>query len=86
MYASELKTGQTVSSGLTGYSNNPSDCDFNIENVKAGFGVEQTSGQPIASLNFWSVPATIAPEAYIHIHIAQGESQDYTIRYRFYAK
>jgi hypothetical protein len=75
-----------VSSLLTGYSTNVSDYDIVVKNLKTGAGVEQTSDQPIAALNFWSVATTIAPEAYIHIHIAPGASQDWTIRYRFFDK
>jgi len=85
-YQSELPSRGSVSSLLTGYSNKPSDYDFIVKNIKTGVGVEQTSDSPIASLNFWSVNATIAPEAYIHLHIAPGASQDYTIRYRFFDK
>lgn len=84
IYQNELQERQPVSSLLTGYSSDPSDYDFTVENLKTGVGVEQTSDSPIASLNFWSVQATIAPEAYIHLHIVPGETRDWTIRYRFF--
>jgi hypothetical protein len=86
VYASELQDKQTVSSQLTGYSNASSDYDFKVENTKAGMGVEQTGDLPISNLVFWSVRSTVAPEAYVHLHIAPGETQEWTIRYRFFAK
>ena len=86
VYHSELQERQTVQTGITGYSSSPSDYDFIVKNAKTGVGVEQTSDSPIASINFWSVPTVIAPEAYIHIHIVPGASQDWTIRYRFFDK
>ncbi len=86
IYHTELQERQTVQSGITGFSAKPSDYDFIVKNGKTGVGVEQTSDSPLASINFWSVPTVIAPEAYIHIHIAPGASQDWTIRYRFFDK
>jgi hypothetical protein len=86
VYASELQERQTVSSPLTGYSNSSSDYQFTLENVKSGAGVEQTGDSPITNLVFWSIRATIAPEAYIHLHIPPGETQAWTIRYRFLSK
>lgn len=85
-YQSELKERQSVSSFITGYGTDPKDYDITVKNAKSGVGVEQTSDSPIARLNFWSVPATIAPEAYIHVHIEPGATQDWTIQYRFFDK
>jgi hypothetical protein len=86
VYQSELQERQSVQSQITGYSDNVADYDFTVKNVKTGVGVEQTSDSPIANMVFWSVPATIAPEAYIHLHIPPGGAQDWTIRYRFFDK
>jgi hypothetical protein len=85
-YQNELQDRGAVSSPITGYSSKASDYDFIVKNTKTGVGVEQTSDSAIASINFWSVRATIAPEAYIHIHIPPGATQDWTIRYRFFDK
>ena len=85
-YSSELQDRQSVSSNLSGFSDKLSDYDFVVENVKTGVGVEQTADSPIVNLVFWSVRATIAPEAYIHLNIPPGGSQDWTIQYRFFVK
>ena len=86
VYGRELLTGETASSTLIGYSNQPSDYDFFVENRKTGAGVEQSGDLPISRLYFWSIRTTICPEAYVHLKIAPGQSARWTIRYRFYAK
>jgi hypothetical protein len=86
VYQRELATGESASSGLTGYSQNVSDYDLFVENSKTGVGVEQSSDTPIARMNFWSIRTTICPEAYVHLKIAPGETAHWTIRYRFYAR
>ncbi|HEX3940115.1 MAG TPA: hypothetical protein VHX11_01370 [Acidobacteriaceae bacterium] len=75
-----------VSSYLTGFSDNPSDYDFTVENQNTGVGVEQTADVPISQLNFWSISTTICPEAYVHLNVAPGETTHWNIRYRFFAK
>jgi hypothetical protein len=86
VYGQELQARQSATSYLTGYSSNPSDYDFIVENTNTGVGVEQTSDSPLALLNFWSIRTTICPEGYIHLNIPPGQTAHWTIRYRFYAK
>jgi hypothetical protein len=86
LYGRELETGETVSSTITGYSGQVSDYDFFVENQNSGAGVEQSGDLPLAKLYFWSIRTTICPEAYVRLKIAPGESQQWTIRYRFYEK
>jgi hypothetical protein len=78
--------GQAAASFLTGYSNSSADYDFTVENRDTGVGVEQTSGSPIAQLNFWSIHTTICPEAYIHVNAQPGQTANWDIHYRFFAK
>jgi hypothetical protein len=86
VYHQELQPKESVTSFLTGFSNGPSDYDFTLEDRKTGVGVEQTGDSPMSNFNFWSVRSTIAPEAYVHLHILPGQTQSYTIRYRFFTK
>jgi hypothetical protein len=86
VYERELQTGETAQSVLTGYSGQPSDYDFFVENRKTGAGVEQSGDLPISHFNFWSIRTTICPEAYVHLRIVPGQSAHWTIRYRFYEK
>ena len=81
-----LQPHQSIESYLTGFSHSVSDYNFTVENRKTGVGVEQSGDSPISMFNFWSIRATIAPEAYVHLHILPGHSQDWTIRYRFFVK
>jgi hypothetical protein len=82
----ELQSGEQVTSFLTGFSGNVSDYGFTVENRDTGAGVKQWGDSPISNFNFWSVRTTIAPEAYVHLHILPGQTQDWTIRYLFLAK
>ncbi len=86
VYSRELRTGESASSFLTGYSNSPSDYKIVVVNHNTGAGVEQSGDQPIAQLNFWSIRTTVCPEAYVHLVIPPGQTAHWTIRYRFYAK
>jgi len=81
----ELNTGESVFTGLTGFSQNVSDYDFIVENSATGAGVEQTADAPIARMFFWSIRTTVCPEAYIHLVVAPGQTAHWTIRYRFFA-
>ncbi len=88
VYLEELTSGpgQSVGSYLTGFSSNPADYDFTVENRTTGVGVEQTSDSPISKLYIWSIRTTICPEGYIHVTVQPGETKSWTIRYRFFAK
>jgi hypothetical protein len=88
VYLQELQTGrgQSATSYLTGYSSNPSDYDFTVQNQKTGVGVEQTSSSPISQINFWSIRTTICPEAYIHVEAEPHQTASWDIHYRFFAK
>jgi hypothetical protein len=57
-----------------------------VENRNTGVGVEQTGDIPISSMYFWSIRTTICPEAYVHLKILPGQTEHWTIQYRFYAK
>lgn len=86
VYHEELQPRQSVTSFLTGFSNRASDYDFTVEDRNTGVGVEQSGDSPMSNFNFWSVRTTVAPEAYVHLHILPGQAQDWNIRYRFFAK
>ena len=86
VYRTELQPRQSVQSLLTGYSSSPADYDIIVEDTRTGVGVEQTGDHPIARFNFWSPRTTICPEAYYHLVIAPGQTAQWDIRYRFYAK
>jgi hypothetical protein len=86
VYTHELETGASADGAISGYSDQPSDFDFVVENTKTGVGVEETGSLPLARIFFWSIRTTICPEAYVHIKVAPGQTARWTIRYRFFAK
>lgn len=86
VYQQELRKGQTVGSFLTGYSNSASDYNFTLENRNTGVGVEQSGDAPLSNFHLWSIRTTIAPEAYVHLHILPGQTGHWDIHYRFFAK
>jgi len=74
-----------VSGYLTGYSDQPSDYDFTVEDTSTGVAVRQTSDSPLSRVYFWSTRTTICPEGYIHLNIPPGKTITWTIRYQFTA-
>ena len=84
-FLKEYEKGQTAQSVLTGYDPmKAADYDMRVENLKSGAGVRQTSDHPIARINFWSIPATVCPEAYIDLKIEPGQETGWRINYEFY--
>lgn len=86
VYLKELQPHQTVAGYLTGYSDKVSDYDITVEDRTAGFGVQQTSDSPISKLYIWSIHSTISPEAYIHLNVEPGKTQNWKIQYRFFVR
>ncbi len=83
-YLQELQERQTAQSELTGFGASPADYDIRVENSKTGAGVRQTSDRPIARINFWSIRATVCPEAYINLRVEPGKETSWRIDYEFY--
>jgi hypothetical protein len=69
---------------VTGFSDKVSDYDLTVEDTTTGIGVEQTADSPMIKSYLWATPTTICPEAYIGIRIAPGQTQSWTIHYRFF--
>lgn len=85
VYKQLLQPHQTVDSYFAGYSTFARDYDITVANTTSGLSVRQTADRPISRLYLWSIPTTIAPEAYIHLDIAPNATDHWTIRYTFHA-
>jgi hypothetical protein len=72
------------SGDITGFSGKVSDFDFTFEDTQHDLGVEETSDSPIAKFFFWSTPKTVCPEGFIAIHVMPGQTQKWTLHYRFF--
>ena len=83
-FVTPLQPRNGVGAYITGYSDRVADYDFVFENKASGIGVEQTSDSPLATVYLWATPKTVCPEAYIAIHAPPGQSQQWTIHYRFF--
>ena len=85
VYRQPLVAHQTVSTYLGGYGASAGDYDITFLDKTSGLSVRQTGDHPISKLYLWSIPTTVAPEAYIHLKIAPGQTEHWTIRYTFEA-
>jgi hypothetical protein len=70
---------------LLGFSDKVKDFDFTVQNTKTGVGVEETSDTPLARLYFWAQNTVVCPEGYIHVSVAPGKTQSWTLHYRLFA-
>ena len=85
VYKQALAPHQTAASYLAGYGPSAKDYDITFADTTSGLSVRQTGNHPISRLYLWSIPTTVAPEAYIHLDIAPGATEHWTIRYTFQA-
>ncbi len=85
VYKQSLASHQTVASYLAGYGKSAKDYDITFSDTNPGLSVRQTSDRPISRLYLWSIPTTVAPEAYIHLDVDPGATERWTIRYTFQA-
>lgn len=76
---------QQASTLVEGFSSDPKDFDFRIENRKTGAGIRVTGDQPLARLNFWSVRTTVCPEAYVDVKAEPGKDTSWRLTYDFYS-
>jgi hypothetical protein len=83
-YSRELDKGQTASTDIEGFAQDPKDYDIRVENKRKGTGVRITSDQPLAKLHFWSIRTVACPEAYVHVRVEPGQESHWTVRYNFY--
>ncbi len=69
---------------ITGFSDAVSQFDFKVVDTVDGVGVEETADAPLVRIYLWATPATVCPEGYVGVHVAPGESQRWTLRYKFF--
>lgn len=85
-YQTELKPGQSVFTEIQGFGPSANDYSFRVENAKSGAGVRITGDQPLSKVVFWSIRSVMAPEPYVTMSIAPGETYRWKIRYEFYER
>jgi hypothetical protein len=75
---------QTASTPLEGFSADVKDFDIAIENHKTGAAVRITADRPLWRVNFWSIPKTVCPEAYVEVKADPGKETSWRLTYDFY--
>lgn len=84
VYLRELQKGQSVLVSLEGFDGSERDHDIVVENHRTGAGVRIQGDQPLSSLVFWSIRATLCPEPYVAIGVEPGGEKKWKTRYTFY--
>ena len=69
---------------LSGFSDKVSDFDITVQNTKTGVGVEETADTPLSRLYFWAQSKVVCPEGYIHVSVAPGKTQSWTLHFRLF--
>jgi hypothetical protein len=77
--------GNQAQGYMTGYTGAPGEYRISLEDTNIHVGIEQTSTSPLSKFYFWSTNMTICPEAYIHINVAPGKTQEWEIHYKLKA-
>jgi hypothetical protein len=85
VYQKALPAHGSAATYITGFDPHASGYRIRVQDTVSLTGVEQTADRPIAKFYLWSIRTTVAPEAYIHLDIAPGKSESWTIRYKFFA-
>ena len=66
-----------------GFSTDPKDYDFRIENRKLGFGVRATADRPLASAAMWVIRTVVSLEPFIDMTIEPGSEFTWKITYDY---
>lgn len=77
------RRGYSAQGYLTGFTGQPGEYSFHVEDRNTHLGILQQSDSPLSTVYFWSTPKTICPEAYIPIDVAPGQTRNWTISYTF---
>lgn len=75
---------ESVYAVLHGYGNTPADYDIRLENRITGAAVRIRADRPLSKLVYWGSVKILAPEPYIHVRVAPGETFTWTLYYDFY--
>jgi hypothetical protein len=84
VYRRLLEGRDTVATELSGFGNTAQDYRIQIENHKAGAGMQVRGDRPLARLYLWSIRSVLAIEPYIDMTIEPGQSFDWQYEYEYY--
>ena len=84
VYLKTLEDKDTMSTSVQGFSDNPKDFDFRVENSKVGAGYRVTSDRPLSSLSLWSIKTNVSVEPFIALKIESGAEFAWKLIYDYY--
>lgn len=84
VYSKVLSGSECYQTSFTGFSADPKDNQIRVENTKTGAGVLITGDRPLSRFGYWSIRTVVAPEPYIDLNIAPGQSFSWSYTYDFY--
>jgi len=84
VYLKTLEGSESVSVNAEGFSSDPKDHEFRIENKKAGVGMRITGDRPLVRAGLWSIRTILAMEPFVAISIAPGSEFTWKNMYEYY--
>ena len=85
VYKKTLTGRDVVSAPIEGFSANPADHEFRIENSALKAGMSLRGDRPLESINLWSIRSNISMEPFVAITVAAGQEFTWSTTYRYYA-
>jgi hypothetical protein len=84
VYLKVLQNEDRVQSPIGGFSDNPKDNEFTIENRGVGAGMKIAGDRPLSSINLWSIRSVLSVEPFIAMTIEPGSEFTWKISYQYY--
>jgi hypothetical protein len=85
VYQQPLPAHGSAATYITGYDPHATGYSIEVADAVSRTAIVQTGDRSIEKFYLWSIRTTVAPEAYIHLDVAPGKSEHWTIRYKLYA-
>ncbi len=81
-----LENQERVFCLIQGYSDQVSDYDVKIENIRTGASVRVTADRPLARMALWSIRSNISLEPFVDVSTKPGDTTSWTLKYHYDAK
>jgi hypothetical protein len=86
VYTKVLEGSECYQASFTGFGTDVKDNQVRIENTRTGAGVQITGDRPLSRVGYWSIRTVVAPEPYIDLNIAPGQSFTWSYTYDYFAR
>lgn len=82
-YLKSLEGEEQAATAFEGFSAQPSDYDFLVQNSKVGAGYRVQGNRPLSRVVFWSIRSVMAIEPYVDIQISTGQEFTWSYTYTY---